>query len=171
MSLIPRLLLLAMAATALLVGIQLPNFVDQYEKRLDAHFIEVQTNLKPFQDIADRFHAGSMEALIEKHERSADTTFHAEGQAIEKLYRRFQRFANEKSQLATAALPQQLLFIATRADRDLVDETRHSYSFGLLLNQQAVIAGAVFMLIAVVLLELVFALLRLAWGSDRRSTF
>ena len=40
MSLIPRFLLLCLAVASVLVGIQAPNFVDQYEKRLDAHLIE-----------------------------------------------------------------------------------------------------------------------------------
>lgn len=160
MSLIYRLLFLAVAASALLVGVQLPNFVDQYRKRLDAHFIEVQTNLKAFQDIADQFHDGSMEALIAKHEQSTDPTFHAEGEAIRKMYRRFQRFANERDQLQVD-LPWQLAFIATRADRELVDETRRNYSFALLLNRQAVISGLVVMAALVLLLELLAAFLRL----------
>ena len=159
MSFFTRLLFIAIAAGTLLVGIQLPNFVDQYEKRLDAHFIEVQTNLKPFQDIANQFHNGSMEELILKHKRSDDVTFNAEGDAIDQMYRRFQRFANERDQLNTA-LPQQLVFIATRADRGLVDETRRNYSFGLLLNTEAVITGFVLMLLVIVVLELVAALFR-----------
>jgi len=159
MSFFTRLLFIAIAAGTLLVGIQLPNFVDQYEKRLDAHFIEVQTNLKPFQDIANQFHNGSMEELILKHKRSDDPTFNMEGDAIDKMYRRFQRFANERGQLQTA-LPQQLLFIASRADRELVEETRNNYSFGLLLNTEAVIAGFVLMFCVIVVLELMAAIVR-----------
>lgn len=160
MSLISRLLFLGLVAAALLTGVQLPNFVDQYRKRLDAHLIEVQTNLKPFQDIADQFHEGSIEALIAQHERSPDPTFHAEGEAIGKMYRRFQRFANERDQLQVD-LPWQLAFIATRADRELVDETRRNYSFALLLNQAAVFSGLAVMGAVAILWELLAALLRL----------
>lgn len=108
MGLLSRLFLLLSASGALLLGIQLPGFVDQYEKRVDAHFLEVSSNLKPFQDIADRFHGGSMKALIEKHEQSTDPTFHAEGAAIRKMHDRLLRFQNEKFQLQ-ASLPNQLL--------------------------------------------------------------
>jgi hypothetical protein len=151
--------MLASAAAALLVGIQVPNFVDQYAKRLDAHFIEVQTNLKPFQDIADQFHAGSIEALIRKHEQSDDLTFRAEGAAIEKMYRRFQHFVLEKREME-APLPQQVAFIVMRADPDLVEETRTSYSFGLLLDRTAVLVGLVCMLTVAILLELFAWLVR-----------
>ena len=159
MSFFTRLLMLAAAAAALLVGIQIPNFVDQYGKRLDAHYIEVQTNLKPFQAIADQFHSGSLEALISKHRQSDDLTFRAEGDAIEKMVRRLQHLAQEKREMQ-APLPQQVAFIVSRADPDLVEETRKSYSFGLLLDQTAVLAGLVCMLVVVVVLELFAWLVR-----------
>ena len=160
MSLIPRFLLLCLAAASVLVGIQAPNFVDQYEKRLDAHHLEVQNNLEPFLDIARRFHQGDLGALIAHHERSADPSFQAEGAAIRNLSDRLQRFAQEKLQLQTD-LPRQLVWLARDADRELLDETRRSYSFGLLLDQRAVMAGLVFMLVVVLLFELLAATLRL----------
>lgn len=160
MGLLSRFFLLLMASGALLLGIQVPGFVDQYEKRVDAHFIEVSTNLKSFQDIADRFHGGSIEALIEKHERSTDKTFHAEGDAIRKMHDRFLRFQNEKIQLQ-ASLPNQLLWIAKGADRELLLETRQNYSFGILLNREALIAGFSCMIAVVILLELLASLFRL----------
>lgn len=159
MSFFTRLLMIAIAAGALLVGIQIPNFVDQYAKRLDAHYIEVQTNLKPFQDIADQFHGGSLDALISKHRQSNDLTFYAEGTAIEKMVRRLQRFEREKRDLQVP-LPQQVTFLVTRADPDLVEETRVNYSFGLLLDKTAVLAGLICMLAAVVVLELFAWLVR-----------
>ncbi len=160
MGLLSRLFLLLAASGALLLGIQLPGFVDQYEKRVDAHFLEVSSNLKPFQNIADRFHGGSMEALIEKHEQSTDPTFHAEGAAIRKMRDRFLRFQNEKFQLQ-ASLPNRLLWIATQADRELIDETRRNYSFGILLDRTALIAGFSCMFMIVVLLELLASIFRL----------
>jgi hypothetical protein len=159
MSFLHRLLMLAVAAGALLLGIQVPNFVDQYAKRLDAHYIEVQTNLRPFQDIADQFHSGSIEALIAKHRQSDDLTFRAEGGAIEKMVHRLQHFTREKRELQ-APLPRQAMFLATQADPDLVKETRANYSFGLLLNRTAVLAGLVCMLAVVVVLELFAWLVR-----------
>lgn len=152
--------MLSLAALALLLGIQIPNFIDQYEKRLDAHLIEVQTNLRPFQEIANRFHDGSLDALIEHHERSPDPSFHAEGEAIRTLLSRYQRFTREQAQLQVN-LPSQVVFIATRADRELIDETRRQYSFGLVLNRQAVVAGLVSMIGLVVVLELVAGLFHL----------
>ena len=156
MSFLTRLLMIAVAAGALLVGIQIPNFADQYVKRLDAHYIEVQNNLQPFQAIADQFHGGSLDALIGKHRQSDDLTFRAEGDAIEKMVRRLQHFAQEKQEMQ-APLHRQVMFLLSQADRDMVGETRANYSFGLVLDRTAVLAGALCMLLAALALEL------LAW--------
>lgn len=168
MGLLSRFFLLLIASGALLLGIQVPGFIDQYEKRVDAHLSEVSANLKPFQDIADRLHGGSIEALIEKHEQSTDKTFHAEGAAIRSMHDRFLRFQNEKIQLQ-ASLPNQLVWIATRADRELLLETRRNYSFGILLDRTALIVGFSCMIAVVLVLELLASLFRLREPARLRS--
>ena len=159
MSTLYRYFLIIIACTAILFGIQIPSFVDQYEKRLDAHFIEVQNNLRGFQEIADRFHGGSLEALIEKHEKSNDATFQGEAEPIRNMYRRFLKFKAEKAALATS-LPKKLAFIAVQGDKELVNETRRSYSYTIPLNQSAVISGVV----AAASVILIFELLRIIFA-------
>ena len=70
-----RYLLIVIACVALLAGIQLPNLVDQYQKRIDAHLREVTANLKPYQEIANKFTGGSLDQLIELHRRSNEKAF------------------------------------------------------------------------------------------------
>src|SRR5687768_15679810 len=96
-----RYFLIVIACAVLLFGIQVPNFVDQYEKRLDAHFIEAANNLKGFQEIADQYFAGSIEALIAKHESSEDSIFRDEAKPIRNIYQRYVRFKSEKVALET----------------------------------------------------------------------
>lgn len=166
MGFISRLLLLLCGSCALLVGIQVPGFVDQYEKRIDAHFVEVQANLKPFQDIANKFHGGSLDALIQKHEASPDRSFRAEGDAIGKVEQRFQLLQREKFALQTS-LPRQVVFMATEADRALIDEARRDYSFTVLLNQVTLLSGLVFAAGVVLSLELIIGILRWMWQPRR----
>ncbi|MBD3649377.1 MAG: DUF2937 family protein, partial [Pseudomonadales bacterium] len=47
-----------LASLLLLTGLQVPSFVDQYEKRVDAHLLEVTENLRGFQEIADEYYGG-----------------------------------------------------------------------------------------------------------------
>ena len=68
MSVIYRYFLILIACISILLGIQIPSFVDQYEKRLDAHFLEVTNNLRGYQEIAEKFFNGSITELIKKHD-------------------------------------------------------------------------------------------------------
>lgn len=171
MSLIPRMILLLVACSALLVGVQVPNFTDQYQKRVDAHLQEVQANLAPFQAIADQFHGGSLDALIAHHEASRDPTFRAEADAILHMKQRLMHFQAELANL-DQPLPRQVWHLLTAGDRELLGETRDQYSYGIQLDQTAVLSGAGFVFIAVLVLELLFGAARAFIGAEppRRHT-
>jgi hypothetical protein len=156
MSAIYRYFLIFIACASILFGIQIPSFVDQYEKRLDAHFIEVKNNLRGYQEIADRYHNGSMEALISKHEDSEDRTFREEAKPIRNMYDRYLRFKEQKSALDTN-LAGKLAVIAANRDRELVDETYANYSYTVPLDKAAVFAGSLSAAVALLVIELLAA--------------
>ncbi len=160
MRFILRSMLILIACGALLVGVQVPSFVDQYDKRLDAHLIEARRSLKPFQEIADKLHKGSLDALIAKHEWSTDGTFQAEAQAIIKLRERVIYLEKQDRALSTS-LPRQVIQLARSPDKEIFEETRMNYSFGILLDSTAVIFGFIFTLLVVIPLELLGSLSRL----------
>ena len=73
---------------ALLCGLQLPGFVDQYGKSLHAHLNEAKLSLAEFQDDADKYFNGDLEALIEHYLSSNDQVFNEGGQSIQAIYQR-----------------------------------------------------------------------------------
>lgn len=80
-SIVDRLLLIA----AVLVAGAFPSFATQYEQQLTASLNQATEDLAPFQAIADRHHAGSLDRLVEHHRASDDPVFFEEGDAIESL--------------------------------------------------------------------------------------
>ena len=171
MKVLYRYFLILVACAAVLFGIQIPNFVDQYEKRLDAHFIEVEENLRGYQEIADRYYGGTIAALIKKHERSEDRATREEGRPIRRMYERYQRFRDEKTSLETD-LVQQITCILIRGDRGLINETYVNYSFTVPLNSEAVLSGAVSAAFTLVVMELLTMVVsRLFRSPRRRSVF
>ena len=147
-----RYTLILIACAALLVGIQIPNFVDQYEKRLDAHLSEVKNNLQGYQDIADRLYGGSLSALIAKHQQSTDPAFQQETQPIANIVHRYEHFSKELAALASG-LTGKIAHIVTKGDRELITETYNNYSFAVPLNETAVTSGFIFMGVVVFLVE------------------
>jgi hypothetical protein len=147
-----RYTLILIACAALLVGIQIPNFVDQYEKRLDAHLSEVKNNLQGYQDIADRLYGGSLAALIAKHQQSTDQAFQQEARPIANIVQRYEHFSKELAALATG-LTGKIAYIVTQGDRELITETYNNYSFAVPLNEAAVTSGFIFMGMVVLVVE------------------
>lgn len=155
-----RYLIVIVACIALLLGLQVPNFVDQYQKRVDAHLREVTVNLQPFQDIAAKFFGGDMNKLIELHRNSSEKPFQEEGAAIEKMIQRKLRFEADLAAMQTS-LPQKALHVLLHGDQEILDEALGQYSYAVPLNQDALIFGAGAAVIILMLVELLLALARL----------
>lgn len=79
---------LSLFIAGMLVGLQLPGFVDQYGKSLEAHYLEAGLNLGEFQDDADKFFSGSLEQLIQHYLNSNDPVFVAGGESVQAISER-----------------------------------------------------------------------------------
>ncbi len=166
-----RYLMIIVACIALLIGLQVPNFVDQYEKRVDAHLREVTINLQPFQDIANKYFGGDLNKLIELHRNSGEKPFQEEGAAIEKMVQRKLRFEADLAALQTS-LPLKAWHVIVHGDREMIDEALGQYTYNVPLTQDALIFGAGAALIILLQVELLLALARhaAAWLSARRTS-
>ena len=156
-SMLRRIFLAAVFGACLIFGIQAPNFIDQYEKRIDAHYLEVVENLRGFQDIANRFHGGDLMALIGKHASSADSTFKAEAEVIGRMHARMLRFGKERAALRTG-FSRKALHVLVEGDREIIGETYAGYSSGLHLDRQALATGVIVAAVVFILLELLLGL-------------
>jgi hypothetical protein len=162
-----RFLTMLAACGALLLGIQVPAFANQYIKRLDAHLAEVSANLRIYQQIADQNFGGSMDALILKHTLSTDTVFHAEGLAIRRIYWRYQHFKEER-ELLDAHWLRQLYLIAEQGDKELLRETWDGYTPEVMLNPPAMYVGLVLVVVVLILSEVAAAILHVFRPERRR---
>ena len=150
---------------AVMLGVQIPNFVDQYGKRVDAHAKEVNVNFSEYMNIAKKYGTGSIEGLIKKHENSPDLTFQAEAEPIRQNYQRKKRFDAELKALQ-APFISRALHILIDSDREILLDTWVNYSANVPLNSLAAICGLAFGLIASLLLELFWSL---SWKLFRRE--
>ena len=86
---------LVLFALGLLIGVQAPGFVDQYAKRVSAHYIEATKSFAGFQRTANEYFGGSIEALIAYHEASSDAVFKDEAKNVAAIYARLKELALE----------------------------------------------------------------------------
>jgi len=171
MSIFRHYITMIVFAIGLLVGIQLPNFVDQYEKRVDAHFVEANEDLSGFQKIADLFHHGDIEELIDKHEQSRDPTFRAEALPIKNIYQRKIRFEREIKALHTSFVGK-VAHILTAGDMTIINETYNNYSANLPLNTNAIASGLALAVMICLIFEFTVAAIRalIRAGGRRRQS-
>jgi hypothetical protein len=156
-------------AGGLLLGIQVPNFVDQYERRIDAHYLEVSANISGFQSTADLLFSGNMEALIAYYADSNDLVFESDAQSIRSIVDRYNRISKEREALSGnifAAAMHVILY----ADDEFIGETFDQYGYTVPLNMLAITWGLAIALLLTIASDLgLFACVKCAGLIGRRK--
>lgn len=140
-----------------LIGVQVPHFVDQYGKALQSHWLESQQALSEFQQEADRYFDGDMAKLIAYYRESNDQVFVDGGDSIDAIYQR-----NQQLQQALKSYREGLhaAYWQTFANPqlDIRREVMHSYTYAIQLTPHAMALGLLLGLIVAAIIE---SLLRL----------
>jgi hypothetical protein len=93
----------------------IPSFIAQYRQRVGGQLNQVLQDLAPFQAIANQFHHGNIQELIQYHLASADSTFHNEGTAIQTMVDSAEQLRQALEALNTD-LYRQMVYLLTNAD-------------------------------------------------------
>lgn len=158
-SFLSRYLMLAVFGAALLVGIQVPNFVGQYANRVDARLRQVQQDLAGFEQVAQRYFRGSLDALIASHATDPDPRIRAETAPLRQMVDAERRLSADQAALA-GPLYRRLWHVAVSGDRPLLKETWDRYAPVFLLDRDALLVGGIFAFGICLVLELLLALAR-----------
>ena len=123
-------------AAGLLLGIQVPAFIDQYQQRVDAHFREVSANISGFQATADAFFEGDLDALVSYYRHSDDAVFSHDADSVNNVVQRFRRLSAEQQAMQAGRLAV-ALHVLFAADSELRSEALAQYSYTVPLNGPA----------------------------------
>ncbi len=155
-------------AFGLLVGMQLPSFIDQYEKRVDAHLIEASKNFEGFQRTADRHFKGDVEAMIAHHAQSPDPVFNEDADSIRQIWLRVKAWRTEMDALSQGWL-QAAWHIAFHAHPEILRETRNAFTHTIPLTQEAIIAALVVAFVLSFVVELLLVLIARSLRIETRA--
>ncbi|MBB2495117.1 DUF2937 family protein [Aquipseudomonas ullengensis] len=158
---------LAMFALGLLIGVQVPGFIDDYSKRVTAHRDESEQSLLGFRQTARQFFAGDLNALVAHYRASTDDVMRSDADSIAHLVER-----NSLMEAEWLAMQgpwyAQVWHLASDADQALLQETYDAYSYQILLAPQAIAWGIGCALLLAWLVELVFVGLGWTLGYGRK---
>ncbi|MBC7955115.1 MAG: DUF2937 family protein [Cytophagales bacterium] len=143
MSVLRGLLDRAVLIVGVFGGGMVPSYLAQYRQRVGGALGQALKDLAPFQQIADRFHEGSLAKLIQHHLASTDPTFRAEGAAI-------QAMADSVASLRTALAAldadvfHQLFYLLTQGDAPMAQAAWGAFQPGFGLTVDSLAMAAVF---------------------------
>jgi len=129
-----RLLLFTLA---LLVGVQIPGFMLDYEQRVDAHRLESDQALGGFRRTAQQYFEGSLDGLLAHYQTSEDPVFRSDADSLAVLMRRNALF-NEEWQALQGPWYQRAWHILVRPNPELRDETLRQYRYQVVLTPEAI---------------------------------
>ncbi|MFJ7143022.1 hypothetical protein BLX41_20185 [Pseudomonas protegens] len=131
---------LVLFAAGLLIGVQVPGFISDYAKRVEAHLIESQNSLRGFQGTAAQFFKGDLNALVAHYRASEDPVFRSDAESLSGLLHR-QLALDKQYQAMQGPWYIRLLQVALAADPEIRKETWDGYSYQILLTPEAMIWG------------------------------
>jgi len=155
-------------AAGLLIGVQVPGLIKDYGQRVEAHRLEAQISLKGFNDTAQRFFNGDLQALLAHYRNSQDPVFRSDADSIASLLSRAQLLDREWRALQ-GPWYQRAWHVIVTADPQLRQETLDGYSYQVLLAPAAIAWGLVSALLLAWLVESLFLLLAWVVRGGRRQ--
>jgi len=159
LALIKRYCLQIFFALSVLLGLQLPHFLQQYELRLQGHFVEANIQLSQYQSLADVHFDGDLTALINQHKISNFALFQDEASIIEDIYLRVQ-YLQKKMDNINEPIWYRLAMLTKEIGKPIFNETWTSYKANIVLNQESILVGLVVAVLFMLLLELFLCLVK-----------
>lgn len=157
---------LALFALGLLVGVQVPGFIDDYSKRVEAQRMESEVGLNGFRQTAQRFFKGDLVALVSHYQASADPVMRSDAQSLSTLVER-SAFLEREAKAMQGPWYAQLWHLATAADHELLEQTFAAYRYQVLLAPEAITWGIVCALLLAWLVESLLVLFGMLLGVGR----
>nr|WP_272887618.1 DUF2937 family protein [Stutzerimonas stutzeri] len=131
---------LTLFAFGLLVGVQVPGFIDAYAKHVEARRLEAEQGLQGFQETARRFFSGDLDALVQHYRNSDDPVFQNDAQSVDHLVRRA-RLLEREWQAMQRPWYACAVHVMLGAEPSLRGQVWSSYRFQVLLAPEAIAWG------------------------------
>ena len=123
-----------------LLGVQIPGFIDQYGKSLEAHLLESSLSLEEFQRDAQRYFDGNLEQLIAHYQSNPDPVIKDGGGSIAAIYNRNLRLKQAWESFTTSTYNAYTQVILKPLP-EIKNEVWRNYTYNIVLKPSAIISG------------------------------
>ncbi|MHB0763599.1 DUF2937 family protein [Stutzerimonas sp. NM35] len=150
---------LSLFALGLLIGVQVPGFIQAYANHVEARRLEAQQGLQGFESTAGRFFQGDLNALVEHYQASEDPVIQSDAQSVAGLVERA-RLLEREWRFMQGPWYTQAWHVLFGADQSIRGQVWNSYRFQVMLAPEAIAWGLSWALLAAWIGESLFLLLR-----------
>jgi hypothetical protein len=165
---ITEYLRLILFVTGVLMGIQVPGFVDQYGKSLQSRLVESQHSLREFQQDADKFFGGDIQQLVAHYQQQKDPVFNAGAKSIQAIYSRMSLLSTALNQFNQSFYNAYSQVFISPID-DIRSHVWQHYTYNIMLNGSAITVGLLMGLLFAMCIETLLHLLILLLKTSTKK--
>lgn len=128
-------------AILFIIGVQAPEFIQQYIQRLSGHVDESAHHLKQFQTIANMQFDGDLQRLIQHYLQNSDHAIKQTGQLAASLSERHQLLSDQLTNLQNYDYIEKLYYFTHQTNIEIAQATLKQYKMAIPLEPQALLTG------------------------------
>jgi len=137
-----------------ILGLQLPEFIQQYSQRLSGHLNEALLQLGDYQEIADRHFDGNLKLMVDKYLTNSEASINETAHVISKVTERVKDLQSHLTNLQDAEYINRVFYFITEFDESMAQATIQQYQLAIPLSLSALISGTLFALCIVIFIHL-----------------
>ncbi|XPF94709.1 DUF2937 family protein [Colwellia sp. RE-S-Sl-9] len=133
-----------------IVGVQFPEFIQQYSQRLSGHLNEALLQLNEYQLIANRHFDGNLKTMIEKYLLNSEPSIKETGEIIMNTSTRASDLQAHLFNIQETDYIKRVYYFITEFDESMVQATFQQYQLAIPLSLPALstgVASALFIVI------------------------
>tara|TARA_R110000737_G_scaffold313123_1_gene322596 strand:- start:349 stop:870 length:522 start_codon:yes stop_codon:yes gene_type:complete len=143
-----------------IVGVQLPEFMQQYQQRLSGHLGEAQSQLDQFNLIAQQHFDGNLVTMITRYKDNSEASIISTGELIERLSVRVDYLANHLAEISQADYLHSVYQFIWHLDQNIAAGTAEHFAMAIPLELNAIATGGTLAIAALILKGLTITAVR-----------
>lgn len=141
-----------------ILGVQLPEFIQQYSQRLSGHLNEALMQLNEFQLIANRHFEGNLSNMIDKYLINSEPSIKETANIIVNTSNRVSDLQTHLFNLEEAEYIKRLYYFINDYNASMAQATFQQFQLAIPLNLSALLTGAIFALFVVIISHMLLGL-------------
>ncbi|WP_077284686.1 DUF2937 family protein [Cognaticolwellia aestuarii] len=134
-----------------ILGVQLPEFMQQYQQRLAGHLAEAQSQLNQFEIIAQQHFDGSIITMVTRYKDNSEAAIVSTGELIERLSLRVEYLSTHLAQITQSDYLHNVYLFIWHLDNEIARGTVEHFSMAIPLELNAIATGGTLAITALIL--------------------